>query len=107
MSGVIELTAENFEETVLKSSKPFLVDFWAGWCGPCRAVSPIVEQIASEKADVLAVGKLDIEAQGEIAQRYRVMSIPTLILFKDGEAAAVSIGAASKEELLKRIDPSL
>jgi thioredoxin 1 len=107
MSGVIELTTENFEEQVLKSSKPFLVDFWAGWCGPCRAVSPIVEEIAAEKADEISVGKLNIDEQGEIAQQYRVMSIPTLILFKDGEAAAVSIGAASKEELLKRIEPGL
>jgi thioredoxin 1 len=104
MSNLIELTVENFEETVLKSPKPFLVDFWAGWCGPCRAVSPIVEEIAVEKADELSVGKLNIDEQGEIAQRYRVMSIPTLILFKDGEAAAVSIGAASKDELLKRIE---
>jgi thioredoxin 1 len=107
MSGVIELTTENFEEQVLKSSKPFLVDFWAGWCGPCRAVSPIVEEIAAEKVDELSVGKLNIDEQGEIAQQYRVMSIPTLILFKDGEVAAVSVGAASKEELLKRIEPGL
>jgi thioredoxin 1 len=107
MSGVIELTSENFDEVVLGSSKPFLVDFWAGWCGPCRAVSPIVEEIAEEKAAELAVGKLNIDEQGGIAQRYNVMSIPTLILFKDGEAAAVSVGAASKEELLKRIEPGL
>ncbi|MDR2106233.1 MAG: thioredoxin [Coriobacteriales bacterium] len=107
MSDVVELTAENFDELVLKSPKPFLVDFWAGWCGPCRAVSPVVEEIAAEKADVLSVGKLNIDEQGGIAQRYHVMSIPTLILFKDGEAAAVSIGAASKEELLKRIEPGL
>jgi thioredoxin 1 len=107
MSDVVELTTANFEELVLKSPKPFLVDFWAGWCGPCRAVSPIVEEIAVEKAEVLAVGKLNIDDQAEIAQRYHVMSIPTLILFKDGEAAAVSIGAASKEELLKRIEPGL
>jgi thioredoxin 1 len=107
MSDVVELTVENFEELVLKSPKPFLVDFWAGWCGPCRAVSPIVEEIAIEKADELSVGKLNIDEQGDIAQQYRVMSIPTLILFKNGEAAAVSIGAASKEELLKRIEPGL
>jgi thioredoxin 1 len=107
MSDVMELTVENFEETVLKSAKPFLVDFWAGWCGPCRAVSPVVEEIAAEKADMLSVGKLNIDEQPEVAQQYRVMSIPTLILFKNGEAAAVSIGAASKEELLKRIEPSL
>lgn len=107
MSAVMELTAENFEEQVLKSTKPFLVDFWAAWCGPCRAVSPIVEEIAAEKAADILVGKLNVDEQKEIAQQYRVMSIPTLILFKDGEAAAVSIGAASKEELLKRLELNL
>jgi thioredoxin 1 len=107
MSDVIELTTENFEELVLKSPKPFLVDFWATWCGPCRAVSPVVEEIAAEKADVLCVGKLNVDEQAAIAQEYRVMSIPTLILFKDGKAAAVSIGAAPKDELLKRLEPSL
>ena len=107
MSDVVELTVDNFEELVLKSPKPFLVDFWASWCGPCRAVAPIVEQIAAEKADVISVGKLNVDEQGPIAQQYRVMSIPTLILFKNGEAAAVSIGASSKEELLRRLDPSI
>jgi thioredoxin 1 len=70
-------------------------------------VSPIVDEIADEKADTISVGKLNVDEQSDIAQRYRVMSIPTLILFKDGEAAAVSIGAASKEEILKRLDPYL
>jgi thioredoxin 1 len=107
MSVVMELTTENFEEQVLKSTKPFLVDFWASWCGPCRAVSPVVEEIAAEKAADILVGKLNVDEQKEIAQQYRVMSIPTLILFKDGEAAAVSIGAASKEELLKRLELNL
>ena len=107
MSKVVELTVDNFEELVIKSEKPFLVDFWAVWCGPCHAVAPVVEEIAEEKADILSVGKLNVDEQSLIAQKYRVMSIPTLILFKNGEAAAVSIGAASKEELLRRLEPSL
>ena len=107
MSQVIELTADNFEELVLKSEKPVLVDFWAAWCGPCRMVAPVVAEIAAEKEDVLSVGKLNVDEQPAIAQRYRVMSIPTLILFKNGEAAAVTVGAMSKAELLKRIEPSM
>ncbi|MCL1847386.1 MAG: thioredoxin [Coriobacteriia bacterium] len=107
MSQVIELTTDNFEELVLKSEKPVLVDFWAGWCGPCRMVAPVVAEIAAEKADVLTVGKLNVDEQPAIAQQYRVMSIPTLILFKNGEAAAVTVGAMSKAELLKRIEPGM
>ena len=105
MSNAKELTEAIFDTEVLQSTKPYLVDFWAAWCGPCRAIAPIIDAIATEHADKLSVGKIDVDAQPAIAQRYRVMSIPTIILFKDGEAAAVSIGAVSKEELLKRLDP--
>ncbi|MDR3037640.1 MAG: thioredoxin [Coriobacteriales bacterium] len=107
MAEVNELTTGNFDQTVLKSSKAYLVDFWASWCGPCKAIGPIVAEIANEKADVLSVGSLNVDEQSEIAQRYRVMSIPTLILFKDGEAAAVSVGAAPKATILERIEPYL
>jgi len=103
MSGVTELTSANFENLVLKSEKPFLVDFWAAWCGPCRQVAPIIEEIAREKAGTLSVGKLNIDQENAIAQKYRVMSIPTFILFKNGEAAAVCVGAAPKDELLRRL----
>ena len=107
MSNITELTSANFEELVLKSEKPFLVDFWASWCGPCHALAPVIEAIATEKADVLSVGKLDIDDYPGIATKYRVLSIPTVILFKNGEAAAVSVGAAPKEEILRRLEPSM
>ena len=107
MSNAIELTTATFDETVLKSSKPYLVDFWAAWCGPCRAVGPVVDEIAAEKGELLSVGKLNVDENQEIAQRYRVMSIPTLLLFKDGQVVATSIGAAPKVDILKRITPFL
>jgi len=103
MSGVTELTTGNFDELVLKSEKPFLVDFWAAWCGPCRQVAPIIEAIAAEKAGELSVGKLNIDQEQAIAQKYRVMSIPTFILFKNGEVDKTAVGAGPKDELLRRL----
>lgn len=102
MSPVREFTSSDFDSTIQGSDKPVLIDFWAGWCGPCRAIAPIVEQISEEYAGKLIVGKVDVDAEPALAQRYRVMSIPCVILFKNGEAAAQSLGAVSKEELLRR-----
>ena len=82
--AVITITKENFKEEVIKSDKPVLLDFWAAWCGPCRMVSPIVEQIAEERADI-KVGKINVDEQTELATAFRVMSIPTLVAFKDGK----------------------
>ena len=105
--GVIELTSDTFQTTVLESDQPFLVDFWADWCGPCRMVAPIVEEIANEQAGKLRVGKLNVDEQQEIAYAYRVMSIPTLLLFKDGQVIASIVGAMPKAELMRRLSPHL
>ena len=92
----IVFTAENFEQEVLKSDRPVLVDFWATWCGPCRRQAPIIEELAEEG---YAVGKLDVDQEMELAQKYQVMSIPTLIVFKNGEEAARLVGLTPKEKL--------
>lgn len=97
--AVLKITAENFEQEVLQSEKPVLVDFYADWCGPCQMMAPVIEEIAGEVTDV-KVGKLDIDSEIEIAQRYGVMSIPTLILFKNGEVAKKDLGAKPKKAVL-------
>ena len=101
--AVVEITKDNFEHTVLKADKPVLVEFWAEWCGPCQMMGPIVDEVAEERNDII-IGKLNVDTQPEIALRYNVMSIPTLILFENGEEAQKSIGLISKEELLELIN---
>ena len=104
MSGIIELTDSNFEEEVLKSDKPCLVDFWAEWCGPCRMVGPIVEEIAKEYADKLKVGKLNVDQNGQTAAKYGIMSIPSLLIFDQGKVVDQIVGAAPKKQFVERID---
>jgi thioredoxin 1 len=103
----VTITTQNFEQEVLKSDKPVLVDFWAEWCGPCKAMEPIVAQIAREYPQVLKVGKLNVDDYPELATRYGVMGIPTLILFKDGREVARIVGYQPRERLLGQILPHL
>jgi thioredoxin 1 len=93
------ITTSQFDTEVLGSETPVIVDFWAEWCGPCRAVSPILEQIAEERADELRVVKVNIDEEPELQQRYGILSIPTIVLFKGGEPAAAAIGAQPKRML--------
>jgi thioredoxin 1 len=96
------VNTETFDGEVIQSDQPVLVDFWAEWCGPCHAIAPVLDQIAEERSD-LKVVKLNIDEDPEVAQRYGVMSIPTLILFKDGEPAAAAVGAMPKSMLEERL----
>jgi len=105
--GIIELTVDNFDAEVLLSPGPVLVDFWASWCGPCKTIAPVVEEIASEYRDRLKVCKLNVDDHGQIAGKYNVEGIPTLILFKEGKAEEKIVGALSKEDIIAKIEPKL
>ena len=96
MENVTEAT---FEEQVLQSDKPVIVDFWAEWCGPCHAIAPVLERIADERAEELTLVKVNIDEEQELARRYGIMSIPAMIIFKDGEPAAAAVGAQPKGSL--------
>ncbi len=97
--AVVHVTADNFQEEVLKSEKPVLVDFWASWCGPCMMLGPVVEELAETVTDV-KICKVNVDEQMDLAQQFKVVSIPMLILFKDGQVAAKDIGVKSRDELL-------
>lgn len=100
--SVIKLTKENFQQEVMNSDKPVLIDFWASWCGPCRMVSPIVDEIAEERADV-KVCKVNVDEEGELAGAFRIMSIPTLIVVRDGKIASQNVGAVPKNKILEML----
>jgi len=100
---IINITAENFEELVLRSEKPVLVDFWAEWCGPCKMMAPTLDRVAAERED-LVIAKINVDDLGDIAAKYGVRGIPTLMLFKKGEVDRTKVGALSGEQLKKFLD---
>lgn len=104
---VMEVTDSNFDSEVLKSNIPVLVDFWAVWCGPCKMVAPEVEKLAAEKADVLKIGKLNVDENRDTAIKYSITSIPSLLLFKDGQMVKKLVGAMSKDRILYEISSFL
>jgi thioredoxin 1 len=95
----LKITSQNFKQEVMESDKPVLIDFWASWCGPCRMLSPIVDELANEKGDIIKVCKINVDEEPVLAQKFNVMSIPTLVVMKDGKVANVSVGVKSKQSI--------
>ena len=101
--NVIEITKENFEQEVMKSTKPVLIDFWASWCGPCRMIGPIVEEVANEVTHA-KVGKVNVDDQPELAQQFGISNIPTLVVMKDGKIVNKVVGGRPKAELVEMLN---
>ena len=105
--NIVHVTDASFENDVLKSELPTLVDFWAAWCGPCKMIAPVLEELATHYEGRLKICKIDVDANREIAAKFNVRGIPTLILFKDGDLEATKVGALSKGQLIEFIDSCL
>jgi thioredoxin 1 len=105
--GILTLTSNTFDETVQSSSEPVIVDFWAEWCGPCKMIAPILQEIATEQAGKVTVAKLNVDDNPDLAMRFNVMSIPTLLVFRDGEVQKRLVGAKGKGQLLQELDEFL
>ena len=101
---IVHLNSKDFDTVIRTSPIPVLVDFWAAWCGPCKAISPILKDIDAERSDSVLIAKVDIDENGDIAQKFSVMSIPTLILFKDGQVVKREVGAKGKSQILAMLD---
>ncbi|PHI35421.1 thioredoxin [Pseudoalteromonas sp. GCY] len=104
---IIQLTDDSFEADVIKSNKPVLVDFWAEWCGPCKMIAPILDEVAESHGDRVAIGKLNIDQNSGTPPKYGIRGIPTLLLFKDGAVAATKVGALSKTQLVEFLENNL
>ena len=102
-TSIVHITKENYRSVVEESAKPVLLDFWAVWCGPCKMIAPFVEEIAEERSDII-VGKVDVDQEIELARKFRIVSIPTLVLVKNGEVAATMVGYRPKADILKLLD---
>lgn len=103
----LELTDSNFDDLVLKSDKPVIVDFWAVWCGPCRIIGPIVQEIGEEYSDQLVVGKLDVDNNPDVTRKYGIRNIPTLLFFKNGEVVDKQVGSVPKPVLVQKLEQYL
>jgi len=104
---IVVLTKDNFDEIVTGSDKPVLVDFWAAWCGPCRAVAPVMEELAVEYDGKAIIGKINVDNEGDLSAKFRIMSIPTVMLFKGGQVAEKVVGARPKSDFAKLLDKNI
>ena len=104
---ILKLTDAEFENQVIKSEKPILVDYWAEWCGPCKMIAPILEEVSSEMSDKIIIGKLNVDENSQTPPKYGIRGIPTLMIFKDGNAVGTHVGALSKSDLIKFIESNI
>ena len=105
--AIVHVTDDSFEEEVLKSDKPVLVDFWAAWCGPCKMIAPVLDELAESYAGKIKIAKLDVDGNKEIPGKFNIRGIPTLIIFKNGEPDSTKVGALSKAQLVEFVDSAL
>ena len=105
--AILTLTDEEFESRVINSKKPILVDYWAEWCGPCKMIAPILEEVADEMSDKVLIGKLNVDENSQTLPKYGIRGIPTLMLFKDGNVVGTKVGALSKADLIKFIEDNI
>ena len=107
MADLLNITDDNFETEVLQSNEPVLIDFWAVWCGPCRMIAPIIEELASEYSGKAVIGKVDVDENPEISMNFGIRSVPTLMIFKGGQVVDQIIGAVSKDRIVAKLQPHL